>query len=602
MRKRMLGKQRNGGPEAGAGLDRFDAHWRWAVLLFWLVIAASMVVARYDLIRVFALGDTDDNMRMMQVRGLLSGQGWYDLQQHRLVGSDIHWSRLVDLPIAGLKLLFTPLFGGRVAEQIAVTVAPLLPMLAAMAAVAVIARRLVGKLAFAIAIALLACAGSAKGMWNPLRIDHHGWQLAMLAWAAAGLTDPRRARGGAVVGVATAISLTIGLEMLLYLAVAGAFIVLMWIRDGAEARRLATYGAALAGGCALGFLVFASEANRLAVCDALSPVWLSAMVAAGAIAVVLAQVTPASLLGRLGAAALAGAALACAFALLWPDCLGRLEQAPAELDRLWLSKVREAMPVWRHGASTATAILTLPVTGLVGYALMLWMSRRDPARLLIWIALAALGALATALLCWQTRAGPAAQLLSIPGATALAWAAALWVVNARFMAVRIAAVVAIALLVFGLASGFGSAFLPGRPATKGRQAISAANGACPTLRALRPIARQPRGRVLTFVDLGPRLITVTPHDAVTGPYHRNAAQIIDVMRAWRGTPENARATIERYRIDYVLICPNLSESTIYRSEAPQGFYMRLIRGRVPAWLRPVPLPAGSPYRMWTVVR
>ena len=47
-----------------------------------------------------------------------------------MAGSNIHWSRLVDLPIAGLKLLFTPFFGGRTAETIAVTVAPLLPMLA----------------------------------------------------------------------------------------------------------------------------------------------------------------------------------------------------------------------------------------------------------------------------------------------------------------------------------------------------------------------------------------------------------------------------------------------------------------------------------------
>ncbi len=90
--------------------------------------------------------------------------------------------------------------------------------------------------------------------------------------------------------------------------------------------------------------------------------------------------------------------------------------------------------------------------------------------------------------------------------------------------------------------------------------------------------------VLTFVDLGPRLITVTPHDAITGPYHRNARQIIDVMRAWRGDEANARATVERYRVDYLLICPNLSESTIYRSEAPRGFYMQLMRGKVPAWL------------------
>ena len=101
--------------------------------------------------------------------------------------------------------------------------------------------------------------------------------------------------------------------------------------------------------------------------------------------------------------------------------------------------------------------------------------------------------------------------------------------------------------------------------------------------------------VLTFVDLGPRLITVTPHNAITGPYHRNATQILDVMHAWRGSADNARATVERYRADYVLICPNLSESTIYRSEAPKASTCaRATAGA--AMARAVPLPAGSPYR------
>ena len=49
----------------------------------------------------------------------------------------------------------------------------------------------------------------------------------------------------------------------------------MWIRDADERRRLATYAVTLGGGTALGFLAFASNANRLPVCDALSPVWLS---------------------------------------------------------------------------------------------------------------------------------------------------------------------------------------------------------------------------------------------------------------------------------------------------------------------------------------
>jgi hypothetical protein len=134
-----------------------------------------------------------------------------------------------------------------------------------------------------------------------------------------------------------------------------------------------------------------------------------------------------------------------------------------------------------------------------------------------------------------------------------------------------------------------------------RRTINIANNRCPTLAALRPIARQPRGLVLTFVDLGPRLIAVTPHDAITGPYHRNSRQIIDVMHVWRGDADNAHRTALRYHVDYLLICPNLSESTVYRAEAPRGFYMQLIANKVPGWLQPVPLPANSPYRMWRVV-
>ena len=78
----------------------------------WIGAMLYFLFARWNLIRAFTLSDTDDNMRIMQVRGLLHGQGWYDLRQYRLdppFGADIHWSRLVDLPIAGIRLLLQPM-------------------------------------------------------------------------------------------------------------------------------------------------------------------------------------------------------------------------------------------------------------------------------------------------------------------------------------------------------------------------------------------------------------------------------------------------------------------------------------------------------------
>jgi hypothetical protein len=37
------------------------------------------------------------------------------------------------------------------------------------------------------------------------------------------------------------------------------------------------------------------------------------------------------------------------------------------------------------------------------------------------------------------------------------------------------------------------------------------------------------------------------------------------------------------------------------TETPKGFYAQLEHGQVPAWLKPVPLPANSPFKMWKVV-
>ena len=94
-----------------------------------------IIANRWALIQAFALPDTDDNLRMAQVRALLGGQGWFDLVQHRFDpahgGGNIHWSRLVDLPIAGIILLMKPLVGGADAERIAVAVAPLVAAAAA---------------------------------------------------------------------------------------------------------------------------------------------------------------------------------------------------------------------------------------------------------------------------------------------------------------------------------------------------------------------------------------------------------------------------------------------------------------------------------------
>src|SRR5947209_16247509 len=204
----------------GRALDFLGRDWQRITFVLWILVCLWWVYSGWDQIRWFGLGDTDDNMGIMQVRALLHGQGWYDLRQYRLnppFGANIHWSRLVDLPIAGLILGLRPFLGGPAAERWAVAIAPLLPYLLLLFSLSLTARRLIAPAAYPLALLALFFAGSTNGMFMPERIDHHGWQLALLPLGMAGMADPKRVRGGLTLGLSSALSLAIGLEMLIYI-------------------------------------------------------------------------------------------------------------------------------------------------------------------------------------------------------------------------------------------------------------------------------------------------------------------------------------------------------------------------------------------------
>ena len=591
-----------------------EQDWLKLTLIAWAMIAAFYVCNRWNGIHWLSLGDTDDNMRLMQVRALLDGQGWYDLRNYRLnppQGLDIHWSRIVDLPIAGLILILRPFVGTGEAERLACGIAPLLPLSLAMLGVAATARRLVDKLAWPLAIVFLICCSVTMLMFMPDRIDHHGWQLAMLSLTVAGLCDTKAMRGGAIVGLSTAVSLSIGLEMLPYAAMAGAIIALRWVWDRAEAPRLTVYALTLAGGSSIGFAAFASYANRVPRCDALTPVWLSVMVAAGLFLYLLARLNPARRDVRLGLAILAGAAIGIGFALVFPQCLGRPEQVSPELARIWLNNVREAKPIYQHPFRTAFPIVVLPVIGLLGALLATWRARHTP-RLIGWAAVSLFGTFAAAMLLWQARAGPAAQLLAVPGVTALAWIVLPWCLRSKSVLVRVFGTVLAFVTVSGLFAGlvftpfnfrlFGYSFgyqPPDRPSAF-VQRVNNASGLCPTIPALQPLDKLPPQTIFTFVDLGPRLVVVTHHNAIAGPYHRNGDAILDVQHAFSGSADQFRAIAKRHGATLLLTCPNMSESTVYRARNPGGFYDQLAHDKIPGWLEPVALPAKSPLRLWRI--
>ena len=307
---------------------------------------------------------------------------------------------------------------------------------------------------------------------------------------------------------------------------------------------------------------------------------------------------------RLAAAVAAGATVAAFHALAWPNCLQRLEGVSPEATELWLNHVREARPFYRHAWKIGATALALPVTALAGWILLVWRAwksgpeHRDLLHRTLAVALP--GVASFVLLFWQMRAAPAAQMMALPAATALiVFVAAPWFQSPKLW--KHAAAILLVLLAFGAAIPLGLRLAPGEKANPMRAKVATANRRCPSMEALAPVHQQPKGTVFSFIDLGPRLIVATHHDAIGGPYHRNDKAIADVMKAFRGDEAQAHRIIAEYRSDYLLVCPDMSTATIFMTEARNGFSGQLIDGRVPAWLRPVELPKDSPFKMWKVV-
>lgn len=595
-----------------------DANWKWLTFVFWIGIAVYYVILRWSTVHWFVLSDTDDNIRYVQVKDWLAGQGWYDLRQYRLDppgGANIHWSRIVDLPLAGLMLFFRVFTGPELGDRLACAIAPLIPLLPLMWGLAFIVRRLSTGPAWIIAALAPLAAQMGLGMFMPMRIDHHGWQLALTVLMLAGVVDNNPRRGGLIAGLCSALSIAIGMEMMVYLAAAGALIALRWVFEEGAARRMLPYALSLGGAIAILFVLFASYANRQPVCDALSPIWVAVLGVASAGMVLLVLLPLRTWQARLITGAVVGAGVAAVGLLNWPQCFTGAYQISPELQRLWLVNIREAKPITAQARNVALPLLSLPVIAIVSALVACWFSRRDSQRLWAWAAVALMTIFAVGLLFWQLRAGPAAQLLAIPAASWAAWGALASIFRGRLWR-RIVAALVVVLIGVGLcvyplypelnqllAEAMGDYTAPARPAVKKRmEQIRQANARCRTLPALEVLDQLPTAIIFTVVDLGPRLIAVTHHSAVAGPYHRNATAILDIHHAFDGPVEGFRAIAARHHARYLLICPGFPEGTIYQARSPRGFYAQVSRGKIPGWLTPVTFKSDLklPYTLYRI--
>ena len=131
----------------------------WPVLITSVATALGLAEKHWFRAVDYVGRDNDDVMCLVQVRDLMAGQGWFDLTQYRLGldgGMLMHWSRLIDVPIADLIGFFSPFMQPQPAEAAVLFAWPLLLLLPLFAGVAMAAKHLGGRHAMLVALRLTA--------------------------------------------------------------------------------------------------------------------------------------------------------------------------------------------------------------------------------------------------------------------------------------------------------------------------------------------------------------------------------------------------------------------------------------------------------------
>ncbi|GAA4047997.1 hypothetical protein [Parerythrobacter jejuensis] len=581
---------------------RTDEYPLRRILLVWLVVSILLIATAAQNIFRGQFPDPDDVLRLVQVRDLLAGQEWFDLKQHRIdpTGSvPMHWSRLVDLPLVLIIGGLSPLLGQTMAEQVGVILVPLLAMLATMLFVGRMAWRLFDVETAGLACLVVGFLPLLVFQFQPLRIDHHGWQICAVVAAMWAIAGRDTWRGGALAGFAMSAGVTISLELIPVAAIFAAVLGLRWLRDRNSRFGLVGFLQMLALGLAGLFLLTRGVGDLALYCDAITlpHIGFFLIVALGATTLALAPPLPwFAIVVGLGVSGAAGLAF---FGAGSPGCL----RTPfGELDPLvydyWYVNVLEGRPLWDQSALVYPQLIQIAAGFATG--LHLCLQARDWKRgwwtdyllvfggtillgLLVWRSMAFASVLATVPLGYLLQRG-LHRLRSTESAGA----------KVGIVAVLLLVLLPSAPVVAGqkLASPVGNSAIKGPLATS----------SCDLFSSAAKLSALEAGTIFAPLDIGPALIQRSHHAVVATGHHRAEDAMRDVIAGYMAAPDETLDIIRKHDARYVVICTDILEPNLYADRGGEGnFSSLLVKGRAPNWLEPVVLDTPGTFKVWRVV-
>lgn len=575
--------------------------WLW-VGLAWLAVAAFHIWTGAAGLNI-RLGDSDDAMRLVEARAFLSGHGWYDMSIARLQppeGYVSHWSRLIDAGLAGLYLAARPFAGPAGAEWFMRLVWPLLWLLPAMAAVALIGEKLSGRRAALIAIAFAAVALPAQVQFLPGRIDHHNVQITLALAGLAAAVWQERPMAPALGGIFVALMLTIGLETVPFAALVIAAFALTGLLGGAAWKRAGRFGGWLAVSSLAGLAISLPPERWLApLCDqiAINTAGAAALGGTGLWLASRIDIASRTLSGRLVSGAVIAAIAMAFFAAAQPACLaGPFALVDPAIKPIWLDLVGEAKSLPASLPQNAAAALSALVFPLAALALAGLMIRRErKGANIAFIIMFAAVLVAIALMFAMIRTYSYAAWFAIP--LAAAGVVALWdgLALEQPWAKAVPAVMCSPLVLTLLAVMAVKAVVPATPS-----AHASPTDACLATASYKPIAALPRGLVAADVNIGAHLLALTPHDVLSAPYHRLSRGIVVTHAIMASPPDEAHRLARDNGVNWIVLCPQYAPGGISDEALSQSLFEALKDGRTPSWLRKIPATAKGPLMAYKV--
>lgn len=591
--------------------------------LIWVYFVACYFLYPDSYVLRGAFIESDNYTYLAQVMDWLKGQGWYDHVQHRLAppeGTFLHFSRLAEIPLAALTLLFgltgLPMVGATTLA--AMTYPPLLLWglfwAARWVAESFMPREWTRITAYIVLFSqalLFQFSLGHVGHREPaliLTLLSFGCVCRMLVQAEAG-------KWAAWSGFLFAFSLALALETLPWVMLLSLVIGVWLLVTGKVAVRPALI---FAGTLFLSSLFFLAIYRRPA--EWLDPQILSYsivyVVLLGCVSVCCAGVALACLPTKIWLRYAVAAVLAGFSGTLFLGHFPALVTGPyggmdAELAKIFFTYIPEArplvasMPLWALFVTLSLVLIAFGASALFTY------HAKDDARWLWGTTTLLLGIAIVLTAFYQSRFFRFANLFALlPLAVLLqrGWLA----IDVRYhgldrLVARAALLVAVGPLLGVLVPAcINGHLLDVRTALFPMRDV---RNACDLL-PIEGLLQSPEGfgkkslRIMNTMSTGPEILFRTQHSVMAAPYHYNARGNLEAVRFFSATDASKAESIARADgIDLVLVCRAAIDIYHARDFAEQNrptLFRQLVSGTAPAWLHEVRLPYSSNLQLFEV--